>query len=332
MMTVGAVRPPVGTFRPMPVRLGKAGPEKSPEKPPEKKPQKPYTLRSFLKDIQFFGVVMASMFSAVWGINTLCLPSLRERAKNVQPQQDNDYPWPQNTRVYTAGLQEHLALIEQLTPRLMNPLLAGQHASLSEAFDSLKDGWAMSLLPQVPMASTGGSPGWHVKDNGKVERYVLIVVGPGTNLPGIKQLQERAFNQEAQLVKQVAVQTFAVPDNENHIKILNQPSYDTLEESIFNWLGWVKNKPNAEVLVYFIGHGYSQEPADKTHMEQQGRYHGRFAMTPGLSLSESRTKDFLNTFLMRQFKHVSLVVDTCHSGAWVAQAQPLLPKAGKATS
>lgn len=117
---------------------------------------------------------------------------LARQADNVLDRRDKrlTVTWPDNTQIYCATTQNWPSWpnlksgINEFLERTAAAARQGRHRTLDSAARSLRGGWCwqeVPFTPQVPVFSTPRQrpSGWRKEDNGKKERYVLLISGDG---------------------------------------------------------------------------------------------------------------------------------------------------------
>jgi len=137
--------------------------------------------------------------------------------------------------------------------------------------------------------------------------------------------QERKMGRDVTFMQKTLSKAFAMDmpvDNtlgpNTRMLRLVKPTPKKLKQTLQNWLGQIKNK-NAEVLVYYTGHGTISERTKATkNVTAQGIDSCELWLKDDMAVSEKNLKLWFNQYLSG-FKHVSFIADACHSGALIAQ-------------
>jgi hypothetical protein len=233
--------------------------------------------------------------------------------------------WGANVNVLASSSQIHVSTnrpgfsyIDALVSRLHNSDSLGKaHNSLAtegytNLFQQKQFPVASSDLPTVRVENTEGeyqlAPNhclntWN-KD-GQFQKKFAIVLGGYDN-----------GNRNARVMAHTLKQEYELPDD--HIRFESHASSQTLTDAVTQFKNRIKKDKiqNAELLIYYNGHGSrAGYPWLPDLSRSEGQASGSIQFSDGW-YSETKMKKLLKT-LPPDVK-ITLVMDTCHSGSWIA--------------
>lgn len=227
-------------------------------------------------------------------------------------------PWPMNVSVYASTTQELDAFCFDggYSAELRRHLASPRTESLTDAHIELEHGLtgAFRIHPQIPISSIGDPNGWMKQIN--VPRYVLLISGDIAEepLPGTRPPRASDFEQDLYRMKFTLMDAYEIPDA-NFVLAINPTLRET--EAALRKLSDRIDLPDAsEVLIYVTSHGSVRNYPSYDQDWPQGAAEGAFSLRDRQEVTESSLKTWIRSNLA-DVKHISLVIDTCRSGAWI---------------
>lgn len=149
------------------------------------------------------------------------------------------------------------------------------------------------------------------------------------NMLQSKTNQEASFHADIRQMHQALTRLFklpraiakdTVPDHDTCFVSLTHPTPRLVKQVLKKWLG-PRQDQNAEVLIYYAGHGNLMTKEEKDGSEKsslpQGAENGQLWVTSAQAVPEDDWKKYFHRFLAG-FRNVAFVADACHSGSLVA--------------
>lgn len=269
-----------------------------------KKTSTPVT-RSHKRSVLWAGVLLS-----VLAANHSKISSLMEIVTKPNGHEIAQSGWEPNVRVLTANGQK-ASISDGYSKALISKLKDPNISSIEEAQKSLsKEGWRGFLgLKGYPLQTPGENLNiWKKNETGK-NRFVLMIAAP-------------EFFKEANNFSKEIQEIYNIPND--NIQKLQAPSISDFVKGFDAISNKLKDKKDAELLVYYSGHGdVSDYPQNQ--IDAEGLSEG--LLTPDFkkgdktsySITESKVKELFKD----KFKDTPtlFVIDACHSGAWVADAK-----------
>ena len=250
---------------------------------------------------------------------------------NSNPTITKQIGWPENTQVFASQSQRYYSCFNSPEDRKKHNIDISGHYSL-KLIDKLKNGGIKSIyeahkllekegvkgglsigsnsirlkIPQYPQATPGKVDAWNIED--KTKNRIIFAIGG----------MEKGFKRDIKNFCNEISQLYSIPE-ENIIKI-PYADKETFEEGLKKLSEKIQESDpqNTELLIYYSGHGnvdISSLPFAK-YFYDEGELIGKVE-------SDFNEKDLKN-FTKNKLKDIKTVIimDTCHSGAWIADKAP----------
>lgn len=233
------------------------------------------------------------------------------------------HQWPQNTTVLASSLQgrtqllgnKHLPVLEKHL-RTSDTLHEAHHKAEAEdiVFEEPRQQQNLVSTPRI-------LPGWDKRE--QRPRKVLLVLGAPKPTLKLDAPDKKSFRSG---VTKMMKENYGLTDE--NMEVLVEPNEAQLRAGLERLQAFAQANPGAEALIGISAHGneIGYEPGLTTLDEhtRQGSMIGKMELTrndDGIAeyvLKETALKKMVAEYLS-DFRHVALLFDGCHTGAFIAQ-------------
>jgi hypothetical protein len=126
--------------------------------------------------------------------------------------------------------------------------------------------------------------------------------------------EEKRFLDGAHYLKDVLQKQFGVPDNNDHVLVMPYPRLQNIHDAFKGWVA-ARQECGSELVVIYNGHGILKKDVEDS--APQGLAEGILCINNDEKLHETTFKQLVTEYAAK-FDAVSIVLDACHSGAFVA--------------
>ena len=270
------------------------------------------------KNVKKTGLILGGLLTLglVYQLSSLQL------GKN-EKQLSKDIGWKKNVRVLASNGQNLKGVSSAFllggnssySKELTDKLKGKDINTLEQANDSLaKNGYKIGFNKFFPLETPRSELNIFNKNDKNKDRFVFVCA----QYENIRhEFIADDFIEEIQ-------KTYNVP-KENIIKVVSNSKEDFLDgiDSISAKIDKLKNKKNAELLVYYTGHGEATAPNPKAK-KLEGAMEGSILVKANQEtgeltnfLKESEVKNAFNNKIKKV--KTLFILDTCHAGAWIAE-------------
>lgn len=246
----------------------------------------------------------------------------RNNLQQNEKEMSKDIGWGKNVRVLASNGQnlvgESSAYLlggnSSYSKSLTDKLNEKDVNSIEQANDSLiKNGYKHRFKKFFPLETPGTKLEIFNKNDKNKDRFMFVFAQ-------YEDMRHEFISDD--FIKDIE-KTYNIP-KENIIKIVSNSKKDFLQgiDSISAKIDKLKNKKNAEVLVYYTGHGEAtaaNAKARKLEGAMEGSIVVKADQTTGELTNFLKESEVKNAF-SKKLKTVKtlFILDTCHAGAWIA--------------
>lgn len=251
-------------------------------------------------------------------IKVLSAVSQREKGKGLLSLFGEEY-----SSFFTSNL---MADKQSKTPEQAAEKLSKGYKSLSEVSDTLR------------AVQTLDSKGLFDKTDTLKNRFAIIIDGSSAKSYDMKNaIANIAFTQDCAIFKKDLKENYNLKDENIHSIALSDVDWGLfptvkakkqLRKTVGTITKQIENSgidpKETELMIYYSGHGTSKKPLVHRLFgteEYEGSHKGVIG-TKKIDLNENFFKRILNNNkVLKEIKGILMINDSCHSGAWIAQAK-----------